>query len=74
MGKKKKQLKNAGDVNKQYYPHIFKTIKILDKIFSKKVFTDGDKNTIKVACASYSEDLKDPFNSIHSAEIKYLMI
>ena len=71
-GEKEETVKRWGDVNKQYYPHIFKPIKILDKIFSRKIFTDGDKNTIKVGIPSYSNDLKDPYNSLHSAEIKYV--
>ena len=71
-GEKEETVKRWGEVNKQYYPHAFKSNKILDKIFSKKVFTDGNKNPVKVAVASYAVDLKDPFNSVHSAEIKYL--
>ena len=71
-GESEETIKKWGDINKQYYPHVFKSNKILDKIFSKKIFSEGDKNTIKVGIASYAEDLKDPFNSVHSAEIKYL--
>jgi acyl-homoserine lactone acylase PvdQ len=44
----------------------------LDKIFSRRISSDGNKNTIKVATAAYSVDLNDPFNSMHSAEIKYV--
>ena len=71
-GEKVETVKKWGNVNKQYYPHIFKTKKILDKIFSRRVFSDGNKNTIKVGIADYTVDLNDPFNSLHSAEIKYV--
>ena len=71
-GDQEETVKRWGDINKQYYPHALKPVKILDKIFSRKVLTDGNANTIKVAIPSYSNDLKDPFNSMHSAEIKYV--
>ena len=71
-GEEEETVKKWGDINKQYYPHVFKSVKIFDKIFSRKIFTDGNKNTIKVAISNYAVDLKDPFNSIHSAEIKYV--
>ena len=60
-GEEVETVKKWGEINKQYYPHVFKSVKILDKIFSRRINTDGDKNTIKVASASYSVDLKDPF-------------
>lgn len=71
-GEKEETVKKWGDINKQYYPHVFKSVKILDKIFSRRILTDGNKNTIKVAISSLSNDLKNPFVSLHSAEIKYV--
>ena len=71
-GETEETVKRWGDINKQYYPHNFKSKKILDFIFSRKINTDGNKNTIKVAAPSYSKDLNDPFNSVFSAEIKYV--
>ena len=71
-GEKVETVKKWGDIKKQYYPHAFSSNFILDFIFSRQVFTEGNKNTIKVAISSYSKDLKDPFKSLHSAEIKYV--
>ena len=71
-GEKVETVKKWGDIKKQYYPHAFNSNFILDFIFSRQVFTEGNKNTIKVAISSYSKDLKDPFKSLHSAEIKYV--
>ena len=44
----------------------------MDFIFSRKIYSEGNKNTIKVAVSSYAKNLKDPFLSIHAAEIKYV--
>jgi len=71
-GEKEETVKKWGDIKKQYYPHAFSSNKILDFIFSRKIYTEGNKNTIKVAISSYSKDLRDPFKSLHSAEIKYV--
>ena len=71
-GEKVEVVKKWGDIKTQYFPHPFSSNKILDFIFSRKVFTEGNKNTVKVAVSSYAKDLKDPFKSLHSAEIKYV--
>ena len=71
-GEKEETVKKWGDIKIQYYPHTFSSNKILDYIFSRKIHTEGNKNTIKVAISSYSKDLKDPFKSLHAAEIKYV--
>jgi len=71
-GEKEESVKKWGDISKQYYPHALNKVKILDKIFSRTILTEGDKNTINVACSSYSNELNEPFVSVHAAEIKYL--
>jgi len=71
-GEKEETVKKWGDIKTQYYPHAFSSNKILDYIFSRKIYTEGNKNTVKVAVSSYARDLKDPFKSLHSAEIKYV--
>ena len=42
----------------------------MKKIFSRKVSTDGSRNTIKVSKTKYS--LENPFTSTHSANLKYI--
>ena len=71
-GEKEETVKKWGDIKQQYYPHSFSSNKILDYIFSRKINSEGNKNTIKVAVSSYSKDLKNPFKSLHAAEIKYV--
>lgn len=69
---KNENVKLWGEINRHYYPNVLHKVKILDWIFSRKIFTDGNKNTVKVATWRYSIDLKNPFNSIHSANLKYI--
>ena len=71
-GEKEETVKKWGDIKIQYYTHTFSSNKILDYIFFCLLHTEGNKNTIKVAISSYSKDLKDPFKSLHAAEIKYV--
>ena len=71
-GEKEETVKKWGDIKQQYYPHAFSSNKILDYLFSRKINSEGNKNTIKVAVSSYSKDLKNPFMSLHAAEIKYV--
>ena len=71
-GEIEETVKKWGDIKQQYYPHAFSSNKILDYFFSRKIFSEGNKNTVKVAVSSYSKDLKDPFKSLHAAEIKYV--
>ena len=71
-GVKEETVKKWGDIKKQYYPHTFNSNFLMDFIFSRKIYSEGNKNTIKVAVSSYAKNLKDPFLSIHAAEIKYV--
>ena len=71
-GVKEETVKKWGDIKKQYYPHTFNSNFLMDFIFSRKIYSEGNKNTIKVSVSSYAKNLKDPFLSIHAAEIKYV--
>lgn len=71
-GKNEETVKKWGDVNHHYYTNILDKVSILKYFFARSVFTDGNKNTIKVARNDYGLDLNDPFNSVHSANMKYV--
>ena len=59
-----------GEVHYHYYAHSFESNNIMKKIFSRKVSTDGSRNTVKVSKTKYSLD--NPFTSTHSANLKYI--
>ena len=70
--KKKKNIKLKNHKLKNLNENENKELVISKLNKDKKSKSDGNANTIKVAIPSYSNDLKDPFNSMHSAEIKYV--
>ncbi len=57
-------------VHYHYYAHSFDSNKLMRRIFSRKVATNGNRNTIKVSKTQYS--LENPFTSIHSANMKFI--
>ena len=57
-------------VHYHYYAHSFDSNKLMRRIFSRKVATNGNRNTIKVSKTHYS--LENPFTSIHSANMKFI--
>lgn len=60
-------------VHFHYYPHAFDTAgSLLKKIFSRKMPTGGNKNTIKVAKSKPHDVVNGPFTSNHSANLKYI--
>ena len=65
-------IKKWGEVNFNYYPHApFDDIPILNKIFSKKIYIGGNRNTVKL-CRSPANSKKGPFVGTTSPEIQII--
>ena len=66
------KVKTWGAVHFNYYPNIFfDKVSFLKKIFSRKISTGGNKNTIKVSKSKYNHS-EGPFTSNHASTLKYV--
>jgi len=61
-----------GEVHFNYYAHTFDSNNLLKKVFSRKIPTDGNRNTIKVSKSKYTDIINGPFTSSHSANMKII--
>jgi len=63
---------NWGEVKFNYYPHTpMDVVPFVNKIFSRKVYTGGNRNTVKIARGPFNHD-KGHFISTHSPRLKFV--
>lgn len=66
------RVKTWGELKFQYYPHNpFELIPVINRIFSRKQYTGGNRNTVKVARGPFN-NAKGEFASTHSARLKFI--
>ena len=65
-------VKPWGEVHFHYYPHVFDSIPVLKKIFSRKIATGGNRYTVKVSKNKFDDNINGPFTSNHSANLKFI--
>jgi len=65
-------VKRWGEVHYNYYPSIFfDKIPVLNEVFSRRVSTGGNKNTVKVSKSRYNHP-QGALVSNHAASLKYI--
>jgi acyl-homoserine lactone acylase PvdQ len=65
-------LKQWGELKFQDYPHApFDVIPVINKIFSRKVYTGGNRFTVKIGRGAFNHP-KGEFISTHSARLKFI--
>jgi acyl-homoserine lactone acylase PvdQ len=63
---------NWGEVKHNHYPHSpFEMVPVLNKLYSRNVYTGGNRNTVKIARGPFNHDIGQ-FVSTHSPRFKFI--
>lgn len=63
---------NWGEIKHNHYPHSpFESVPVLNKLYSRNVYTSGNRNTVKIARGPFNHDI-DQFVSTHSPRFRFI--